>query len=501
MNELLTALLYVTSPVPLAFLVLGVVSGIVFGAIPGLSGGMLIALCIPLTYAMDSKLALTMFIAMYVASVAGGLISATLLRMPGTPSSVMTTFDGFPMARAGKAGRALGLGIGASFVGGMLAGVVLVLLAPPLSRWAVAFGPWEYFTMVLMALVLIASLSQGSMVKGLVSGILGMIVAMPGISEADGNLRLTFGFHQLDAGFDLVPVLLGAFVISQVIRDVVEMDRPREALKVGASSVMLSLPDFARHGVNMVRSSVIGTWIGILPGVGASVSSMIAYATAKSLSRAPERFGTGAEEGVVASESANNANVGGALIPIVAMGIPGSPICAILIGALILHNVQPGPMLFITHRDLTWAIIAAYLVANVLMFVIMLGTARWMARLITVNRAYLLPAIVFFCIVGAYAVSNRMFDVWALLGFGVLGYFMERARYPLGPFVIGFVLFRILETELRSGLMSSAGSLMPLVQRPIALTFLTVAVLMLFYPLLLSWRRARIDRAAAQQLD
>jgi putative tricarboxylic transport membrane protein len=230
---------------------------------------------------------------------------------------------------------------------------------------------------------------------------------------------------------------------------------------------------------------------------------MIAYATAKSLSRTPERFGTGAEEGVIASEAANNANVGGALIPIVAMGIPGSPICAILIGALILHNIQPGPMLFITHRDLTWAIIAAYLVANVLMFVIMLGTARWMARLITINRAYLLPAIVFFCIVGAYAVSNRMFDVWALLGFGVLGYFMERARYPLGPFVIGFVLFRILETELRSGLMASAGSLMPLVQRPIALTFLTVAVLMLFYPLLLSWRRARIDRAAAQpqQLD
>ncbi len=503
MPDLVTALLYVLSPTPFLFLMVGVVTGIAFGAVPGLSGGMLIALCIPLTYAMDSKLALVMFIAMYASSVAGGLISATLLRMPGTPSSVMTTFDGFPMARGGKAGRALGLGIGASLVGGLLAGVVLVLLAPPLSRWAVAFGPWEYFTMVLMALVLIASLSQGSMVKGLVSGVLGMLFAMPGISEADGNLRLTFGFHQLAAGFDIVPVLLGVFVISQVIRDVIEIDRPRETLRFAASGLMLKAGDVTRHGFNMVRSGIIGTWIGILPGVGASVSSMIAYATAKSFSKTPERFGTGAEEGVVASEAANNANVGGALIPIVSMGIPGSPICAILIGALIMHNIQPGPMLFITHRDLTWAIIAAYLVANVATFGVMLLACRWIARLISVDRAYLLPAIVFFCIVGAFATANRMFDVWALLGFGVLGFFMERSRYPLGPFVIGFVLFRILETELRSGLMASAGSLWPLVERPIALTFLVVAIAMLFYPMVLAWlgRRngLRLDETAAAE--
>jgi putative tricarboxylic transport membrane protein len=487
-----SAIGYVMSPVPIAFLIFGTVSGLVFGAIPGLSGGMLIALCIPLTFGMDAKLALVMFVGMYVSSVAGGLVSATLLRMPGTPSSVMTTFDGYPMARQGCAGRALGLGIGASLVGGSLAGVVLVLLAPPLSRWAVHFGPWEYFTMVLMAIVLIASLSEGSMIRGLMSGFLGMLCAMPGISESDGNLRLTFGFHQLDAGFGLVPVLLGVFVVSQAIRDALGhgMQARQIDLQRG-DSVLIPLRDWRPHLGNLLRSSVIGTWIGILPGLGASISSMIAYATAKGMSRTPERFGTGCEEGIVASEAANNANVGGALVPLVAMGIPGSPIDAILIGALILHNIQPGPLLFTNHADLTWAIIASYVVANVLMFVTMIASARWMARIIRIDASLLLPAIVVFCVLGAYATSNRMFDVWVLLAFGILGFFMERCRMPLGPFIIGFVLAPIMETELRSGLMASGGGLWPLLDRPFAAAFLAISIVMLFYPAAMARRRRR----------
>ena len=494
MGEIVTALAYVFTPQPFLYLLFGVVSGLVFGAIPGLSGGMLIALCIPLTFKMDSTLALVMFVGMYVASVAGGLISATLLRMPGTPSSVMTTFDGYPMAQSGRPGRALGLGIGASFVGGMVSGVVLVLLSPPLSRWAVTFGPWEYFTMVLMALVLIASLSQGSMLKGLVSGVFGMLLAMPGINEADGQLRLTFGWHALDGGFGLVPVLLGVFVISQVIKDIVDIDQPRVLMRLGGNPgdrVLIPVREWKPHTGNLVRSSIIGTWIGILPGVGASISSMVAYATQKSLSRHARAFGSGSEEGIVASEAANNANVGGALVPLVTMGIPGSPIDAILIGALILHNIQPGPLLFVNHGPLVWGIMAAYLVANVLMFAIMLLSARWISRVIDIKRAYLMPAIVVCCVIGTYALSNRMFDVWVLLGFGVLGYFLERARVPLGPFIIGFVLLPIMETEVRSGLMASGGSYTALFDRPIATAFLLVSVVMLFYQLLLRWMRAR----------
>lgn len=492
MIGLVDGLAYVLSPMPLAFLVFGTVSGLVFGAIPGLSGGMLIALSIPLTFAMDSRLALVMFVGMYVSSVAGGLISATLLRMPGTPSSVMTTFDGYPMARAGRPGRALGLGIGASFVGGTIAGVVLVLLSLPLSRWAVTFGPWEYFTMVLMAIVLIASLSEGSLLKGLLSGFLGMLAAMPGISEADGNLRLTFGMHALDGGFGLVPVLLGIFVVSQVLRDIVEIECAHHRVELGNDAVWLRFGEWRRQAGNILRSSLIGTWIGILPGVGASVSSMIAYATAKSLSRTPEQFGTGCDDGIVASEAANNANVGGALVPLVAMGIPGSPIDAILIGALILHDVQPGPLLFVNHPDLAWGIIAAYVVANVLMLAVMTVSARWVARIVSIDRALLLPAIMAFCVVGAFAGSNRLFDIWVLIGFGVLGYLMERSRVPLGPFIIGFVLANILETELRSGLMASGGSLAPLVERPFAFGFLSISVAMLFYPAFMAWRRRRL---------
>ncbi|MCT9000569.1 MULTISPECIES: tripartite tricarboxylate transporter permease [Chelativorans] len=483
------ALLEMLHPVPFFWVALGVVSGIFVGAIPGLSGGMLIVLVMPLTFYMDHTLALILMVGIYVGSVAGGLISATLLRMPGTPSSVVTTFDGYPMARGGQPARALALGISASLFGGFVAGFFLVVLSPPLSRWATSFGPWEYFGLVLMALVLIAAISQGSMVKGLISGALGLLAAMPGLNASDGQLRLTFGFHQMDAGFALLPVLLGVFVVSQIIRDAMDGDKVPEAVDVSRNIVLLEAAAWVRHAWNMLRSALIGTWIGILPGVGASISSMVAYGVARTVSRRPDAFGKGSEEGVVASESANNANVGGALIPLVTMGIPGSPIDAFLLGALLLHNIQPGPLLFQTNGDLVWAIIAAYLVGNVLMFLVMSTTVRFTARLANINPAVLLPAIFVFCIIGAYALSNRLFDVWVMIGFGILGFLLQRAAFPLGAFVIGFVLSPIFEAELRSAVMSSGGTIWELFTRPIALTFIAVAVLVLFLPLLRGLRR------------
>ncbi len=480
--DLLGAFGYIFSPVPFLWVLLGTTLGIFVGAVPGLTGGMLIALSIPLTFTMNSTHALILMVAMYVGSVSGGLISATLLRMPGTPSSVMTTFDGYPMAARGEAERALSLSIGASLVGGLIAGVFLVVLSVPLSRWATTFGPFEYFAMVLMALVLIASISQGSMVKGLLAGALGIAFALPGLNPSDGQLRLTFGWHELDGGFALLPVLLGVFVMSQIITDAFEIEKKASPIKVGGGSLLLALSTWRRHGANLLRSSVIGTWIGILPGVGASISSMVAYATARSVSKDPDAFGTGSEEGIVASEAANNANVGGALIPLITMGIPGSPIDAILLGALILHNIQPGPLLFVNNADFVWALIAAYLVANVLMFVIMTYSVRWIARLMLVNRAFLLPAIFVACVVGCYALHNRMFDVWVMLFFGLIGFGMARCRVPLGPFVIGFVLAGILEEELRSGMQLTAAGFWGILDRPIALGFLAVSALTLIWP-------------------
>jgi putative tricarboxylic transport membrane protein len=495
LHDLAQALLYVMSPVPFLWVMLGTLSGVFVGAIPGLSGGMLIALAMPLTYGMNSTNALVMMIGIYVGSVSGGLVSATLLRMPGTPSSVMTTFDGYPMAQRGEAERALALGIGASLIGGLIAGVVLVFLSPPLSHWAMSFGPWEYCTMVLMAIVLIASLSQGSLVKGLMGGFLGMVFAIPGLSASDGQLRLTFGWHALDDGFNVLSVLLGVFVMSTIIKDAYEIRKAPAVLKLGNAKVLLGLAEWRRHWVNILRSAAIGTWAGILPGVGASISSMIAYATAKNLSKTPERFGTGHDEGIVASEAANNANVGGAIIPMITMGIPGSPTDAILIAAMVLHNIQPGPLLFTTNAHFTWALIAAYLVANVLMFLVMTLSIRPLARIITIPKAYLLPVIFVCCAVGAYAVNNRLWDIWVVIGFGVLGFFLDRAKVPLGPFVIGFVLAETFETQFRASLQISDHGWMGLFDRPIATVFFAVSVLMLLWPLAQEWRAGR--RAAA----
>lgn len=492
MEHFLAAFANLLTPVPFLHVLMGTAAGVFVGAVPGLTGGMLIALTLPLTFYMDSTLAMIMLVGMYVGSVAGGLISATLLRMPGTPSSIMTTFDGYPMARDGRPERALGIGIGASFVGGITAGVILALLSPPLSRWATTFGPWEYFTMTLMAVVLIASLSQGSMMKGLLSGVLGMLVAMPGLNPADGQLRLTFGFHTLDAGFKLLPVLLGVFVMSQVIKEAVNILNRPERVTMGQASVFLRLSEWRRHCVNLLRSSVIGTFIGILPGVGSSISSMVCYATAKGTSKNPEVFGTGSEEGIVASEAGNNANVGGALVPLVTMGIPGSPIDAILLGALILHNLQPGPLLFINNPDIVWAMIDSYLLANVLMLIIMLFAVRIIAKVMYIDRVFLLPTIFVFCMVGSYSLGSSFFDAAAVIGFGILGYCLERAKIPLGPFVIGFVLAPILERELRSGLMLSDGSYLPIVTRPLALIFVSVSVALLLYPVITEkWRKRR----------
>ncbi|MCB2011287.1 MAG: tripartite tricarboxylate transporter permease [Geminicoccaceae bacterium] len=494
-DGLLSGLALVFQPWAFFLCVLGTVLGITVGAIPGLTGAMLIALTLPLTYYMAPTEAVVLLIAMYVGAVTGGLITATLLRMPGTPSNVMTTFDGYPMARAGRPGRALGLGISASFIGGLVSWVFLFLLAKPLSIWATRFGPFEYFTLILMAMVLIASVSQGSLVKGLIAGLLGMLASMPGVDPSAGQPRLTFDWYMLNGGLKLLPVLIGVFAVSQIINDILELGKRVERIEASSRGLLMSLRDWLRHALNMLRSSLIGTFVGILPGVGASIGSVIAYTVAKNVSKTPDAFGKGSESGIVASEAANNATVGGALIPLIAMGIPGSVIDAILIGALMIHSIQPGPTLFLTNGDVVWAMIAACLVANFVMLLVMTGSVGWVARLATIPRQFLLPVIIVFCVVGSFGLDNTMFDVWVMLVFGLIGFALERARYPLGPFVIGFVLAPLMEEKLRSGLMMTAGSITPIFTRPVALVFLIAAVALLTWSLVSEWRQ----RQATQQ--
>ena len=490
--ELGAAFLNLLTPAPFALLMAGLLLGIFVGALPGMTGGMLLALTLPFTYYMTSANAVTLLIAMYVGGISGGLITATLMRIPGEPSSVMTMMDGYPMARQGRPGRALGLGISASVIGGALSWIALVTLSPPLARAALLFGPFENFAVVLMALILISSLSQGSFVKGLMSGLFGMIVSYPGIDETSGQTRLTLGYAELNAGFNNLPVILGAFALSQLVADAMNVEQKYQRLDANMRGVFLGVRDYVRQAWNILRSAFIGIWIGILPGVGASISSIVAYSTAKNFSKTPEKFGTGFDDGIVASETANNATTGGTLIPIITLGIGGGLTDSVLLAALIIHNLQPGPMLFVNHPEVVNALMATHLVSHLAMYAVMVSSCLLVARLMYVHRAYILPIVLVFCVVGSFAVNNRMFDVWTMIAFGAIGFFLEYAKVPLGPFVIGLVLAPLAEGQLRAGLMSSDGSLWPLVERPISLSFLIVSAVMFIWPFWREWRRRQM---------
>lgn len=463
-----------SQPGLMALAILGVALGITVGAIPGLTGAMLISLTVPLTFSMDGQAALTLLVAMYVGSVSGGLVTATLLRMPGTPASVITTLDGYPMTQSGRGGRALSLGIGASFIGGLLSWAALACLAKPIASLSTLLGPFDYFSLVLMALVLVAGVSGKSLTLGILSCCLGILCALPGTAPATGELRLTFGMSAFDDGFKPLTVLIGLFALSRLLAPADELVQTTRI----SDSMLIKWRTWKAQGLNLLRSGVIGTGVGILPGIGANIGSLIAYSTARGSSQTPEKFGKGCDEGIVASESANNATVGGALVPLIALGIPGSVIDAILLGAFVIHGLQPGPMLFANDPQIVSTIISTYLWANVAMLGIMLLSARWIARLASVRHHYLVPVVAAFCVLGSFGLANRFFDVWVMIGFGLVGFLFERWRVPLAPFVIGFILAPLGEESMITGLMSSGGSWWPLVTRPGSLTFLIFAVLL-----------------------
>lgn len=470
------------SPFGLLALVIGTALGVFVGSVPGLTGTMLIALVVPLTYGQDPGLAMTFLVSIYVGAVSGGMITATLLRMPGTPASIVTTLDGYPMARNGRPGRALGLGVMASFAGGLVSWIFLATLAYPISILATKLSYFAYFALVLMALALISSIGGKSRLRSLFSGFLGILLSMPGLSPATGQPRLTFGFTSMNDGFAALPVLIGLFAVSQILREIINLSKVGQPIDIGKDSLLLGFRDLGRHGINLLRSSVIGTWIGILPGIGANIGSVTAYSVARGLSRTPEKFGTGHEEGIVSSEAANNGTIGGALIPLLAIGIPGSIVEVVLLGALIQFGLQPGPKLFSNNVDVVYTIIGAVFLANIAMALIMLGSMRQLAKLTKVPRPYLLPVILFFCVIGSFALAGRTFDVWVMLAFGLLGFFLEKISIPLAPLMIGFVLGPVGEKALSQGLQASNGSFAPLFTDPIALLFFLVSILTLAFP-------------------
>ena len=476
----------------------GVALGILFGSIPGLSANMAVTLCLPLTYGMELIPGMTLLIALYLGGISGGLISAILINIPGTPASIATCFDGSPMARKGEAGKALGTGILASFVGGLVSIILLIFISPQLSKVAIKFGPFEYAAVGIFSLTLIASLAGKDLTKGLLSAVIGIALATVGAAPVDGAPRFTFGLSSLGKGFDIITVMIGLFAVTEVLDTIESYARGTGVIKPMAYKMKglgISLKEFFSHWVGMIRAALIGTGIGILPGLGGSTANVISYSVAKNSSKEPERFGTGIPEGIIASESSNNATVGGALIPLLTLGIPGDVTTAILLGALSMKGISAGPLLFKTNGAMVYSIFVALLIANIFMVILMFGGMRGFVKLLSTPKIYMLPIIMVMCLVGAFAVNNRVFDMWCVLGFGVLGYLLKKAEIPFAPLVMGFILGPTVELYLRRASMLNEGDLTPFFTRPIPVVFLAIAAFVVVWTVIKEIRSARKRKA------
>ena len=492
-SQLGEGFLYCLQPSSILVMLCFTIIGIIFGSIPGLSATMAVSLFLPLTFAMEAKLGFSLLIALYIGAISGGLIAAILLNIPGTPSSIVTCFDGHPMAKKGEAGKALGMGIVYSFLGGLLSFVALIFLAPSLADVALRFSPIEYFSVCVLALAMITTISTGNFLVGVLAGMFGLMLATTGLSPIDGIPRYSLGIENLTSGFDIVPAMIGIFAISEALGAAERINALKEAKTLELKPIKgfgFTLIEFAEQKWNYLRSSIIGTCIGILPGIGGSTSSFLAYIAAKSSSKNPESFGTGNPAGVVASESANNATIGGALIPLLALGIPGDSVTAVLLGGFMIHGLTPGPLLFINSVDLVYSVFAACLVVNVMMLCVEFYFIRGFVRLLLVPKYILMPIILVMCTVGAYALNNRLFDVQSIFYFGIVGYLMSKFRVSVAPLILGFILGNLVETNLLRGMMMTDGSFIPFLTRPLSGFFLAVTVILLMYSIIKELRRA-----------
>ncbi|MBI4539111.1 MAG: tripartite tricarboxylate transporter permease [Gemmatimonadetes bacterium] len=459
----------------LLLILAGTVMGVFVGAMPGLSSTIGLAILLPFTFPLDAVSATLMMVSLYMAAEYGGSITAIAVGIPGTPPAMATVFDGYPLAQKGEAGQALGVSILASTLGGMFGIIVLILALGPISKLSLAFGPVQYFALGVFGLSIVGNLVGGSLVKGFISVMLGLLFYVVGLDVLSGFPRLTLGTSALLEGIELVPAMIGFFAIAEAFK-LIDEGRSMRAVGGKISGKLPTWPEFRRLGPTILRSSAIGTGVGAVPGAGATIASMIAWNEAKRLSKTPERFGTGVLEGVAAPESANNASVGGALIPLLTLGIPGSGSTAVLLGALMVHGMNPGPLLATEHPELIYAIYAGLFLAALCMLAIgLLGVSLWV-RVIAVPNKILTPVIVGISLVGAYALGNSMVDVGVAIVFGVLGYLMLRFGFPIVPAVLALVLGFMVETNYRRALSLSSGSHLVFVMNPVSLVLLLLAV-------------------------
>ncbi len=480
---LVEAFKLIIEPSNLILIIAGMMMGVFFGALPGISSSMGIVLMIPFTYYMGIIPSIILLVALYAGSAYGGSITAILFNTPGTPAAVATTFDGYPMAQKGKAGKALGLAMSASAFGSIFSIIIMLFLAPFLSKVALKIQSAEYFALTLLGIACISSVGSKNIVKALITGCFGIIIAMVGLDPMTGVSRLTFGQINFLSGVEFIPVMIGSFAMAEVFKQVISMKDKEDMDSTNKISLeLLKLKELLKHKGVLLKSSLIGTVIGILPGTGGSIASIVSYGEAVRSSKNSEEFGKGAEAGVVAPEAANNAAAGGAMIPTLVLGIPGSPTTAIILAALILQGLQPGPQLMSEQPLMLYAIFFSMLIASVVVFVGARVAVKAFAAILKLPYSILAPMIVMFSIIGSYAIANDMFQIWIMIGFGVFGYFMKKYEFSPASLVLGLVLGRMMEENFRRQLLLTEGDYLSFLTRPISLIILLFVVSTLLYP-------------------
>ncbi|TSA10621.1 MAG: Tat pathway signal protein [Betaproteobacteria bacterium] len=482
-------------------LFLGTLVGLIGGALPGVTITMTIIIVLPFTFGLDPLQGLATMTGVYVGGSAGGAITAALIGIPGTPSAITTTFDGFPMTQKGQPGRAIWLGIWSSCFGGLLAGIFLIGATGPLAAIALEFGPWEYFSLFVFALSMVAGLTEGSLLKGLLAGVIGLAITIVGSDPIMSVPRFTLGTEFLRNGFPFLPVLIGIFAFAQLMTDIEKMKGSEHAaapikappLTVSHLSVLWEI--FSRPFL-LAWSTLVGILIGVLPAIGGSAATVMAYDQAKKFSKHPERFGKGNPEGIIASEASCNANVGGSLVTIMAFGIPGDAVTAVMLGAMTIHGIQSGPLFVSQHPQIAYGIYAAYLLAHPLMVLICAFGARLFLRVVTVPKSMLIPNVLVLCVIGAFALNNIMEDVVVLLLFGLVGYALVKARFPLAPLILGLILGDQIEVNLLRAIMSDANPWL-FITRPISGFLLALSVASVLFAL---WQHRR-QKGRTREVD
>jgi putative tricarboxylic transport membrane protein len=496
--QLLGGFASIASLETLLLMLVGTFGGLIIGALPGLSAFTALAIMLPFTFGMNPISGLCFLVSVYVGGSSGGLISAVLLGIPGTPSSIATCFDGYPMAKQGKSKTALSAAIISSFVGGIFGAIVLSFIGPYIAQFALKLSSYDYFGIILFALTTVSSLAGKNMVKGLMACLLGVCLACVGTDGLSSVYRYTFGITKLSNGFSLVPVLIGLFAVSQIMATARDKASQKSLDFSGTNQnegARFTFKDYFKRIKMIIPVSLMGLLIGILPGLGGNISNLMAYSYAKKTSKHPETFGKGEIDGIIASETANNATVGGAMIILLTLGIPGDNATSIILAGFQMNDIAPGPLLFKTQGELVYAILAGFVVANILFFVMEYFGLPIFTKMLSIPSMLLLPIVIVCCFVGSYCANNNTLDIFIMVVFGIIGYILKEHEFPLAPMVVGFILAPMLELYLRRSLMKTDGQWLPIISSPIAAICIFATILTIGFSI---YKAVKTPAAAAQ---